>query len=183
MSHLPHSATSLFALLPDAAFIIDTAGTIQHWNPAAARLYGWSADEVLHRAHAAIAPLPTHAALLADRLTSATHQHRDGALLAVHISVQPLVDDAGAPSGALALVRLAPASDTRASDRPPRAVPALPHIDALTRMQGWCTRGGSSYTCVAADVSVRVAAPGSQGKTTWNRLPCPGVLSTATLPP
>ncbi len=33
--------------LADAIVICDTAGLIIYWNPAAARLFGWSADEVV----------------------------------------------------------------------------------------------------------------------------------------
>lgn len=150
MSALLGSATSLFALLPDAAFIIDTKGSIQHWNPAATRLYGWPVDQALHRDSAEIAPLPAPLpTITADGLT-ATHQHRDGSALAVHISVQALVDDVGAPSGTLALVRSASApvrpvinapvdlTSAPAGGRAPAPAAALqpPDLAALTSLLG-----------------------------------------------
>ncbi len=77
-----------------------TDGTITHWNTAAAKLYGWSEDEVLGR------PLPT---LLAennnrqqpeDGRIETQHRRKDGTVVDVALSIVPIEDQRGALVGA-----------------------------------------------------------------------------------
>lgn len=80
-------------------------GTIVHWNPAATRIYGWSAEEALGRSlvemalpHADIdAAQDTMAELAAGRSWSGQFdvRHRDGHLFTVEVTATALRDDTG----------------------------------------------------------------------------------------
>src|SRR4051812_45067619 len=81
----------------DAIFAKTLAGRILEWNPAAERIYGWSAPEVLGRSEAVLIP-PEGAPELADimRRIRAGEQvdpfetvrlHRDGRRIEVAVTV------------------------------------------------------------------------------------------------
>ena len=90
----------------------DLEGRVTMWNPAAERLYGWTADELLGRAfpHVPIDGTETNAEFR-ERVRSGqvvagaevTRVRRDGALIEVSLSLVPLHDATGAVRGEMAV--------------------------------------------------------------------------------
>ncbi len=88
-------------------------GTITSWNPAAARLYGYSAEEVIGKPIALLAPpdrvdeLPGMLERLrrGERIEhyETTRLRKDGTRVEVSISVSPILDPQGRPIGATAI--------------------------------------------------------------------------------
>src|SRR6266571_700426 len=90
-------------------------GTITTWNPAATRLYGYTAEEVIGKPIALIVP-PDHR----DELTGVfeslrrgehiehyetTRMRKDGTRVEVSISISPILDPDGHPVGATTITR------------------------------------------------------------------------------
>jgi len=89
----------------DAIISIDVDGTIEIWNPAAERLYGYRAQEVIGRPLEILAP-PERLAELRSNLEHTRRGHRvvpyetervrrDGVSIAVSVTDSPVVDGAG----------------------------------------------------------------------------------------
>ena len=93
----------------------DTDGHVLTWNPAAERIYGWTAEEAVGRV------LPTVPEDKAEEFTAnqrsamrgqvfsayeTRRQRKDGTPVEVSISTAPLMDAAGSIRGVVALVRL-----------------------------------------------------------------------------
>lgn len=90
---------------PVAIWLLDPLGTVLLWNPAAERLTGWSASEVVGRPLPVIPPSQREEfrALLASVLAGTplvdrdlARQRKDGRVLACSLSVAPIRDAAGA---------------------------------------------------------------------------------------
>jgi PAS domain S-box-containing protein len=89
----------------DAVFCQDTNGTVTTWNPAAERIFGWSAEQVLDRRAEDLFPARTRDGLLDAYRTALAgqrverfdswHQRSDGTLVPVNVSASPLWDSAG----------------------------------------------------------------------------------------
>jgi diguanylate cyclase (GGDEF)-like protein/PAS domain S-box-containing protein len=94
---------SLITHVSDAVVAADLDGKIRGWNPAAEALYGRTATEVIGA--------PVRTVLGADAVTSddmtrpgeVEHQRADGSTLSVQVSVSPLRDELGKPSGTVAV--------------------------------------------------------------------------------
>jgi diguanylate cyclase (GGDEF)-like protein/PAS domain S-box-containing protein len=94
---------SLITHVSDAVVAADLDGKVRGWNPAAEALYGRTAIEVIG--------IPVGAVLGADAVTSdgttrsgeVDHQRADGTTLSVQVSVSPLRDELGQPSGTVAI--------------------------------------------------------------------------------
>jgi diguanylate cyclase (GGDEF)-like protein/PAS domain S-box-containing protein len=90
---------SLVAHVSDAIIGIDAEGKIESWNEAAQAIYGWSEDEVT--------ALPIGAVVSGNRSDSATllergrrvHCRKDGSVVEVLVSIDPIIDDDLQPSG------------------------------------------------------------------------------------
>jgi PAS domain S-box-containing protein len=98
---------------PLAIITLDREGLIRSWNPAAERIYGWAAAEVLGK------PLPTVPPEMRAEMER-NHEdavrgknfvnyetrrlRKDGTTVEVSISTAPLLDDEGAQAGVVALV-------------------------------------------------------------------------------
>jgi len=86
----------------DAIFCQDAAGTITTWNPAAERMYGYPAADIVGRRAEELLPDRTRAELLAAHRTALAgerverfdswHQRSDGSLIPVNVSASPLRD-------------------------------------------------------------------------------------------
>jgi diguanylate cyclase (GGDEF)-like protein/PAS domain S-box-containing protein len=99
----------------DAIVGATLAGVVTSWNPAAERLYGYRADEMLGRPVAQLAP-PDRAdelPLLLERVARGERVERfetsrvrkDGTLLDVWITLSPILDAAGRPVGVSEIAR------------------------------------------------------------------------------
>jgi PAS domain S-box-containing protein len=111
---VPPFLDAILLALPAALFTLDAAGHVSGgWNPAAERMFGWTAAEVLGR------PCPlvpedgaAEAAALQQRAlggeihrsVSARGRCKNGATIEVRLSVAPLRDDAGTIVGTLHIV-------------------------------------------------------------------------------
>lgn len=93
---------------PLAIFALDLEGRIKSWNPAAERIFGWAACEVLDISMPLLgAPDPEVFHALIERGKrgemmngiEVTQQRKDGSLVEVAIWTALLRDEAGAPSG------------------------------------------------------------------------------------
>jgi PAS domain S-box-containing protein len=100
----------------DEAIIgIDPEGTIVSWNPGAAELYGYEADEAIGEPLSFLAPeaeseesmRPALAAQAGEPLDvpSTLHRAKHGSELEVSLTAVPIRDGAGAPTGAVLAAR------------------------------------------------------------------------------
>ena len=96
----------LLAAISQAVFVLDTRWTIISWNPAAERLYGWSAAEAIGRDSLTLL-LPAGRdqrveQVMIDLLDGGSFtgvfslQHKDGSLLRVTVTDTPVLDAEGA---------------------------------------------------------------------------------------
>ena len=112
---LRHTSETLSALIqasPLAIFALDGAGKVTSWNPAAERLFGWRASEVLGHA---LATVPTeHAAEFeAQRIAvlngrsfvdlEIIQKRRDGTPLTLSLALAPLYEGMSASPGVIGL--------------------------------------------------------------------------------
>jgi PAS domain S-box-containing protein len=106
---------SLVQSSEDAIISTDLAGTIETWNPAAERLYGYTATETVGKPMTILAP-PGGASeiernILALRQGAAVGPYdtqrlrRDGRMLDVSVTVSPIRDERGHVLGASGIVR------------------------------------------------------------------------------
>ena len=96
----------------DAIIVQSVEGTITRWNPAAERLCGWAAAEVVGRPMAVVSAPGAATDLRArlDRGDGAEHRddvllHKDGHEVRVTLAVAPLGDGSGQLTGAVTLAR------------------------------------------------------------------------------
>ena len=99
----------------EAIIGIDLEGTIVSWNAGAEAIYGYEADEAVGEPISLLAPeaeeeeamRPAAAAQLGERLDvpSTVHRHKDGGELAVSLTVAPIPNGAGEPTGAVVITR------------------------------------------------------------------------------
>src|SRR5207244_2414567 len=90
-------------------------GMITSWNPAATRLYGYAADEVIGKPIAVLAPADRvdELAGILDRLRrgeriehyDTTRVRKDGTSVEVSITISPILDSQGRPIGATTIAR------------------------------------------------------------------------------
>ena len=105
--------SSLIQASPMAITMLDAEGKVRVWNPAAERIFGWSAEEVLGR------PLPTvpeerqaeHrefvARVLADQAFTAlevVRRRKDGSPITISLSVAPLRNAEGRITGVMGIM-------------------------------------------------------------------------------
>ena len=114
----PHDFAYLAAIInsaPDAMVSEDLAGIITSWNPAAERLFGYAAREVIGRSINLLFPKERldEEEALRQRFTAGEHVEqyetircrKDGSDLAVLITVSPIVDATGSIIGASKIFR------------------------------------------------------------------------------
>src|SRR5947207_594626 len=100
---------------PVAVVAVDRSGTVNSWNPAAEKLFGWKAAEVLGRPITEVILMPDNGEepwdiprAIAQGFVLEDHQtnrrRRDGSSVEVSIYTAPLRDATGALRGAMALL-------------------------------------------------------------------------------
>jgi PAS domain S-box-containing protein/putative nucleotidyltransferase with HDIG domain len=103
---------ALVAASPEAIYTLDLQGKITSWNPAAEKIYGWSAAEALGQICPIVPPDKQEEfqgllgmVLDGEQFTARElcRRRRDGSLLHVAISAAPIRDAAGQVSGVIAM--------------------------------------------------------------------------------
>jgi diguanylate cyclase (GGDEF)-like protein/PAS domain S-box-containing protein len=120
------SLAGIVAATGDAILSKRLDGTIMTWNPAAERLYGWRADEIVGHNVERLMPeekLPELQALMRSVAAGipvpafeTVRQRKDGTRVAISLTVSPLVDAEGAVIGACASARDVTESHRQASE-------------------------------------------------------------------
>jgi len=111
----------IVANIDDAVILIDADNIIQTFNPAAATLTGWTEEEALTIDYRSVVKLGDEKGKLfleaehpfykvfssrkPSRYTQSTITRKDGAVIAVDVSLSPLIDGKGYISGAIAVIR------------------------------------------------------------------------------
>jgi PAS domain S-box-containing protein len=98
-------SAAIIASSNDAVIVKDLQGRIQRWNPAAERMYGYTAAEVVGRSIDVIVPAEQRAEIpmLLERVSrgervqsmETLRRHKDGRILHISLSVSPVNDAAG----------------------------------------------------------------------------------------
>ncbi|HVM53680.1 MAG TPA: CHASE domain-containing protein [Acidimicrobiales bacterium] len=106
--------SSIVATTDDAIVTAAADGTVTSWNAGAARLYGWSAPEVIGRPLARLLPVEPDGPVevpategTGDRIhqRTARHHRADGEPIDVSVMVSPLPGVSGLPGGASYIIR------------------------------------------------------------------------------
>jgi len=104
---------SLLASSPMAIFTLSREGVVQSWNPAAEKIFGWTADEAVGR----VIPVVRDGEMdelkaLIERVWSGEiirnmevrRQRKDGSILTVSLSAAPIRGHDGAPVGVMSIL-------------------------------------------------------------------------------
>jgi PAS domain S-box-containing protein len=151
---------------PVAIVEIGLDDTVNLWNPAAERIFGWSPEEILGRPPRWVPDdLWGEFRALSEREAQGggytgfetVRVHRDGRRLDVEISAAPIRDAAGAVVGAMAV--LSDISDRKRQDEEVRASRAriVEAADATRRRLERDLHDGAQQRLVALSVSLRLA--------------------------
>ncbi|HEU4587197.1 MAG TPA: PAS domain S-box protein [Gemmatimonadales bacterium] len=131
---------TLIEASPLAIFVVALDGEVRTWNPAAERLLGWRAEEVVGRAWP-LAPMRSAAdgVPLAERVVGGESltgvevilPRRDGTELVLHVSAAPMADAAGEVTAVLHVV-----ADMTAVRRLEEQVRQAQKMEAVGRLAG-----------------------------------------------
>ncbi len=122
---------SLVTHVSDAIIGIDSDGRIESWNPAAEAIYGWREDEVVGKSVSDVLAAGRSAGAAVLESGERLHVRKDGELIETRVSLSPLLDDIGQPSGWVAVcteiteARRAEAARRAAEERYAAVVAAL----------------------------------------------------------
>ncbi|MGN6332340.1 MAG: EAL domain-containing protein [Motilibacteraceae bacterium] len=140
----------------DAILTKGIDGTVWSWNPAAERLYGWTAEEIVGRKVHLIAPPERHdeidQILAALRVGETVEHHdtervtKDGRRVVVNLSVSPLRDAEGRVVGASAIAHDVTAERLAAAELEHRSAQeaASRHLRELGELAGTCAHDVSN---------------------------------------
>lgn len=111
----PAHARAIIESSEDAIISKDREALVTSWNPAAERLYGWKAEEVIGRPISVIVPehLKGEELEILERIAAgerldhyeAERVRKDGTPVFVSLTVSPINDDAGEVAGAAVIAR------------------------------------------------------------------------------
>jgi PAS domain S-box-containing protein len=114
LHHAHQTLSALIAASPLAIFALDRTGCVANvWNPAAARLFGWSEAEVMGRPLPIVSPEKQQEfrsffsrVLTGEVFTGVEVQrhHRDGTPIDLSMAAAPLSDPDGSPAGLIAML-------------------------------------------------------------------------------
>jgi PAS domain S-box-containing protein len=131
---------ALIQAAPVAIWVLDAAGRVALWNPAAARIFGWKEQEVLGNALPIVAPdwAEEYRGLLQRALAGETRagvelrpRRQDGSFITVSLSMAPLHGPSGNVEGTMAVV--ADLTERRALEEQVRQ---LQKMEAVGRLAG-----------------------------------------------
>ena len=130
----------------EAMFSKDADGRIRDWNPAAARLYGYTAEEMIGQSIARLIPhdLPDDDVHLLERALAgetvaghvAERVRKDGERISVSLTVAPLFNGRGEPAGATVVAHDV-TERLRAEREREQALSQLAEAQALARLGSW----------------------------------------------
>ncbi len=121
---------------PLAIYARDRKSIVTSWNPAAERMFGWSADEIIGRRMPSVPPDRIHEfndllrrVLSGETLmqTELVRQRRDGKTIYLDMTLAPMRDSAGCITGYLTI-----AADVTEQKKAEQQVEFLAYHDALT---------------------------------------------------
>jgi PAS domain S-box-containing protein len=145
---------ALVTLSPTAIVTTDLEERVLSWNPAAERLFGWSAAEAIGKPVAEVVPGPTEAP---EHGASGRRTRKDGSRVDVEILVRPLTVD-GAEQGRLIVyhdVTAVKEAETRFR-RLAEELPLVTYIDALPAVLAPSAGAVSSFAGVNLYTSPQV---------------------------
>ncbi|HWL34920.1 MAG TPA: EAL domain-containing protein [Frankiaceae bacterium] len=162
-----HRLAAIVTAAQDAIFEVGKDGLVTLWNPAAERLFGWSATEAVGMPVARLVPPDRMAESTVSRDAARTgqapapyetvRQAKDGTLVPVSIVVSPVRSATGEPESAAVVLRdLRPLAESRAE---------LAASEA--RFRALVERAGDMFVICTPDavigyVSPRLATPGGR---------------------
>lgn len=120
MNHHPHLGEAILATVSDAIIATDREGLINFWNPGAARIFGFTAEEAIGRSLDLIIPenlrarhwegyrqvmVSGESRYGAGELLSVPGITSDGRRISVEFTIIMLRDEHGRPAGTAAILR------------------------------------------------------------------------------
>ena len=120
MNHHPHLGEAILATASDAIIATDRDGLINFWNPGAARIFGFPAEEAIGRSLDLIIPenlrarhwegyrqvmVSGESRYGAGQLLSVPGITKDGRRISVEFTIIMLRDEQGRPAGTAAILR------------------------------------------------------------------------------
>jgi PAS domain S-box-containing protein len=120
MNHHPHLGEAILATVSDAIIATDRDGVINFWNPGAARIFGFTAEEAIGRSLDLIIPenlrarhwegyrqvmVSGESRYGAGELLSVPGLTSDGRRISVEFTIIMLRDEHGRPAGTAAILR------------------------------------------------------------------------------
>ncbi len=103
---------TIFRVSPLAVMLLDNRGRVQLWNPAAERIFGWSAEEIIGKPNPIVPPHKEEEyRALSERVQQgetlveqeALRQRKDGSPVTVSISSAAIFDSEGSLTGRMAI--------------------------------------------------------------------------------
>jgi PAS domain S-box-containing protein/diguanylate cyclase (GGDEF)-like protein len=162
-----HRLAAMVRAAQDAIFEVGQDGLVTLWNPAAERLFGWSATEAVGMPVTRLIPpeCDTEATLARDAARTGrapapyetVRKAKDGTLVPVSVVVSPVYSESGEPESAAVVLRdLRPLAESRAE---------LAASEA--RFRALVERAGDMFVICSPDgvisyVSPRLATPGGR---------------------
>ncbi len=145
---------SLVAHVSDAIIGIDSEGRIDSWNEAAEAIYGWSEQEVVGRPLASIVSGSETDSASAIERGERVHVRRDGTPVPVRVSLDPLLDSAGQPTGWV--VVCTELTDARRAEQGRRAAEERYSAVVSSLSEGVVVFDAAGTVCASNDAAARL---------------------------
>ncbi len=145
---------SLVAHVSDAIIGIDSDGHIDSWNEAAETIYGWSEEEVVGRSLVSIVSGSESDSASVIERGERVHVRRDGARIEVRVSLDPLLDSAGQPTGWV--VVCTELTDARRAEAGRRAAEERYSAVVSSLSEGIVVFDADGTVCASNDAAARI---------------------------